>query len=60
KATSGAPSQLIEDLEVMANLVSRSPRQNHGSTQIVKSQRSSILRNGTRMSPEMRSGSTSD
>jgi hypothetical protein len=34
KATSGAPSQLIEDLEVMVNLVSRSPPQNGGSTQI--------------------------
>ncbi len=44
----------------MANLVSRSPLQNYGSTQIMKSQCSSILRNGTRMSPEMLSGGTSD
>jgi hypothetical protein len=33
KATSGAPSRLIEDLEVIANLLSRSPLQDCGSTQ---------------------------
>jgi hypothetical protein len=37
KATSGATSRPIDDLEVMANLVSRPPLQICGSTQIVES-----------------------